>query len=36
MNKFEVVEDYLINPRTSMLLPATHMEYEAIVIEQDR
>ena len=35
-NRFEILEDYLINPRTSMLLPARHIEYETIVIEQDK
>lgn len=36
MNKFEVVEDYLINPRTIILLPARHIEYETIIIEQNK
>ncbi|MEI3598647.1 MULTISPECIES: competence protein ComK [unclassified Oceanobacillus] len=36
MNKLEALENYLINLGTYMLLPARQIEYETIVIEQDR
>ncbi len=36
MNKLEILEDYLVNPRTMMLLPARQIGYETIVAEQGR